>query len=110
MHINQHLNQMNAKTLQVRWIHKDENEKIICIDSKDELPEGCRVHWYRYVLEEGVADELAGPFWQEVFPQEEQDAFIYENFIPDIQQPFEQFKIIIECNITKTYQSFNISK
>lgn len=95
--INQHLNQMNAKTLQVRWIHKDENEKIICIDSKDELPEGCRVHWYRYVLEEGVADELAGPFWQEVFPQDEQDAFIYENFIPDIQQPFEQFKIIIEC-------------
>ena len=95
--INQHLNQMNAKTLQVRWIHKDENEKIICIDSKDELPEGCRVHWYRYVLEEGVADELAGPFWQEVFPQGEQDTFIYENFIPDIEQPFEQFKIIIEC-------------
>lgn len=91
------LNSINSKDIQLRWVHKDEDDKIRVVDSIEDMPIGSKIHWYQYVLEDGIYDELAGPFWKEVFPGEAENAFAYEGFIPNPQNQIEQFKVIIEC-------------
>lgn len=91
------LNSINSKNIQLRWVHKDENDKIRVIDSIEDMPVGAKIHWYQYVLEDSVYDELAGPFWKEIFPGGAKNAFAYEGFIPNPQNQIEQFKVMIEC-------------
>ena len=89
-------NKMNLKTLQVRWIHKEDDGTIRSIDSIDDMPEGSKIHWYKYNVSNGVSDKLAGPFWQEFQPNGKENSFVYINFSPNFDLATEQFKVIIE--------------
>lgn len=105
------LNVFNKKDMYVRWIHFPSKDELpIIIDSKDKLNENYKVHWYQYILEEGINDELAGPYWQELnFPEKlasERDPwpFKYDKYYPPIgeaAQSSQKFKIIIEAPSTE---------
>ena len=56
----------NEKRLQARWIHFDEEGQPLAIDKESEIPLGAKLHWYKFILTEGVTDELAGNFWEEI--------------------------------------------
>lgn len=96
--INQTLNRLNRKNMQVRWIHfPSEDSKPIVISTSEELhalPEQAILHWYHYKLDEGIKDQLAGTYWEEITSLK--DTFEYNNFYPDIANQSEKFKVIIE--------------
>ena len=96
--INQTLNRLNRKNMQVRWIHfPSEDSKPIVISTPEELhalPQQAILHWYHYKLDEGVKDQLAGTYWEEITSLK--DTFEYNNFYPDIANQSEKFKVIIE--------------
>ena len=96
--INQTLNRLNRKNMQVRWIHfPSEDSKPIVISTSEELhalPEQAILHWYHYKLDEGIKDQLAGTYWEEITSLK--DTFEYNNFYPDIANQLEKFKVIIE--------------
>ena len=95
--INQYLDERNLKTIQMRWIHKKEDGSVVSIDSVDKMPEGAKIHWYKYNLSDnGVADKLAGPFWEEIYPNGNVNSFAYINFLPNKNSAEEIFKVIIE--------------
>jgi hypothetical protein len=88
---------VNRKNLQLRWIHLDEsteNFKSLETLPKDETygQKGI-IHWYRYKLANGVEDELAGAFYEEM--QDSKDKFSIE-FDPDITEQTERVKAILE--------------
>ena len=99
--INQTLNRLNKKNMAVRWIHyPSEDEKPVVISSTDQLPDNAVLHWYHYRLDEGVKDQLAGAYWEEITSL--RDQFEYKNFYPDISNQTEKFKIIIELPSQET--------
>lgn len=89
-------NKMNLKTLQVRWIHKEDNGIMRSIDSVEDMPKGSKIHWYKYNVSNGISDKLAGPFWEEFKPNGKDNSFVYINFSPNFDLATEQFKVIIE--------------
>lgn len=103
--LNELLTQYNLKNIQVRWIHyldKDEIENTTILDDKNiqvidhfqDMPTGSKLHWYKYNLKEGIYDDLAGPFWEEITDMQN-EYFLFE-YAPDITQAKEQFKVVIE--------------
>ena len=89
------LNQLNRRKLQVRWIHFDEDMNPYVFDKNSDLPETAQVHWYRYFLEEGLSDKLAGAFWKEI-ETPDKNYFEYKDFEPDMTRQHDMLKVIIE--------------
>lgn len=81
------------RSLYMRWVHQD-GDKFYSIDKEEEIPENAVIHWYRYKLEQGRTDELAGTFWKEI-TEDFTDKFNY-TFTPDINTQYDMFKCIIE--------------
>lgn len=79
----------NGKDLSVAWL-RGQGRDFKCITS---LEGNISVHWYKYKLEDGVIDNLAGAFWEEI--ETAQDLFEYR-FIPDKMTSIQQVKVIIE--------------
>ena len=89
------LNQLNRRKLQARWIHFDEDMNPYVFDKNSDLPETAQVHWYRYFLEEGLSDKLAGAFWKEI-ETPDKNYFEYKDFEPDMTRQHDMLKMIIE--------------
>lgn len=51
----------NSKDVQLRWIHKVDNDKFISVTEKDDLD--YEIRWYRYQLGAPSADEYSGVYW-----------------------------------------------
>ena len=88
------LKMMNQKDIYCRWIHKLEDESFIAYESYSEDINKAKVHWYKYILQEGINDPLAGSYWQEI--PELVNKFEYLDFDPDVTLQTEKFKVIIE--------------
>lgn len=82
------------KTMNVRWIHIQEDGSVVAIDKEDEIPANSVIRWYKYILDRSVSDKLAGAFWEEI--EEARNCFSY-SFVPDILVGSEKFKVIVEC-------------
>jgi hypothetical protein len=84
------------KDIYMRWVHEN-NGKFYAIDEIEEVPEQATIHWYRYKLEVGRNDPLAGEFWAEIKedPILGKDLFNY-NFVPNFEADTDAFKVIIE--------------
>lgn len=89
------LSQLNRRKLQARWIHFDEDMNPYVFDKNSNLPETAQVHWYRYFLEEGLSDKLAGAFWKEI-ETPDKNYFEYKDFEPDMTRQHDMLKVIIE--------------
>lgn len=89
------LSQLNRRKLQARWIHFDEDMNPYVFDKNSDLPETAQVHWYRYFLEEGLSDKLAGAFWKEI-ETPNKNYFEYKDFEPDMTRQHDMLKVIIE--------------
>lgn len=89
------LSQLNKRKLQARWIHFDEDMNPYVFDKNSDLPETAQVHWYRYFLEEGLSDKLAGAFWKEI-ETPNKNYFEYKDFEPDMTRQHDMLKVIIE--------------
>ena len=81
------------KTMNVRWIHIQEDGVPIAIDQEEEIPSNSVIRWYKYVLDRAVADKVAGALWEEV--EEARNTFSY-SFIPNIEASGEKFKVVVE--------------
>lgn len=81
------------KTMDVRWIHIQEDGVPVAIDQEDEIPTNSVIRWYKYVLDRTVADKMAGALWEEI--EEARNTFSY-SFVPDILVSSEKFKVIVE--------------
>ena len=91
---------LNEKNLKARWIHFDEEGRCTAIDNEEEMAEyeeeqNAKIHWYKHVLQDGVCDDLAGNFWQEVNDGQDSKNLLYR-FSPDITAATETYKVIIE--------------
>ena len=91
---------LNEKNLKARWIHFDEEGRCTAIDNEEEMVEyeeeqNAKIHWYKHVLQDGVCDDLAGNFWQEVNDGQDSKNLLYR-FSPDITAATETYKVIIE--------------
>lgn len=89
------LAQLNKRKLQARWIHFDEDMNPSVFEKNSDLPKTAQVHWYRYFLEEGLSDKLAGAFWREI-KTPKNNYFEYKDFEPDMNRQHDMLKIIIE--------------
>lgn len=85
----------NEKRLMARWIHFQEDGQVLAIDKPAEIPADAKLHWYKFILTEGVTDELAGNFWEEIAEPPLLNQLYYK-FNPDIAKQNEKFKIIVE--------------
>lgn len=83
------------KQLHLRWIHADENNVMNVIEDEESIPAGAEIHWYHYKLYEGVEDELAGAFWEEIFPGANDDLFNI-TITPAFGVNSEKYKVIVE--------------
>lgn len=111
-----YLKNLNKRLLQMRWIYFDDEDIPKAMDNMESLPENAIIHWYKYNLQEGVEDELAGPFWiEEKLPTD--NSFEYKYFNPRMTETHELLKVILEypsreyvaekiynANILKQYQ------
>lgn len=89
------LNDMNKRELQMRWIHFDEDMNVKAFEENTDLPSTALVHWYKYQLEEGLEDSLAGAFWKKTMPPDK-NYFDFKYFKPDMMKQHEMLKVIIE--------------
>ena len=81
-------NKNNKKTIYLRWLRKGSDGTIELIDSLDGDQS---INWYRYTLEEGLTDDLAGSFWEQIAS----NTFEYQ-LDPDINLATESIKVIIK--------------
>lgn len=90
-----YLKDFNKRLLQMRWIYFDDEDNPKAMDNMESLPENAIIHWYKYNLQEGIEDELAGPFWvEEKLPTD--NSFEYKYFNPRMTETHELLKIILE--------------
>lgn len=54
------------------------------------------IHWYQWDLAPDVSDEIAGPFWKEIYPQ---SAYNCDVELRGTAKAHERFKVIIEVNV-----------
>lgn len=54
------------------------------------------IHWYQWDLAPDVQDEIAGPFWKEIYPQ---SAYNCNVELRGTAKAHERFKVIIEVNV-----------
>lgn len=54
------------------------------------------IHWYQWDLAPDVQDEIAGPFWKEIYPQ---SAYNCDVELRGTAKAHERFKVIIEVNV-----------
>ena len=107
--INDTLQLLNKKTMNVRWVHFEEGSDkptiigpdLSLINNNDNsvLPPGAVLHWYHYRLEEGVKDPLAGVYWEEISSDADDEHpynIFRKTYYPDIELQSEKFKVIIE--------------
>lgn len=92
------LDELNKKKIILRWVHETtgENEKqrsFSAISQTEDVPEEAIVHWYRYNLQEGVSDKIAGAYWVEMEDQRNKFEF---TFSPETSKSFELFRVVIE--------------
>ena len=103
---------LNEKNLKARWIHFDEEGKCTAIDNEEEMAEyeeeqNAKIHWYKHVLQDGVCDDLAGNFWQEVNDGQDSKNLLYR-FSPDITAATETYKVIIEMpSLSSVYEQID---
>ena len=90
------------KTLQLRWVHLVEvdsesnaNNGVEVIEDESQIPQGAVIHWYHYRLYEGVTDPLAGAFWEEIFPLND-DTLFKIKVSPQFGVNQERYKVIVE--------------
>lgn len=100
---------LNEKTLHARWLHFDEEGVCTAIDKEEEMAEyeeknNAKIHWYKHVLQDGVCDDLAGNFWQEVNDNQANKNLLY-TFNPDITTATETYKVIIEMPSLSSVQT-----
>lgn len=100
---------LNEKTLHARWLHFDEEGVCAAIDKEEEMAEyeeknNAKIHWYKHVLQDGVCDDLAGNFWQEVNDNQANKNLLY-TFNPDITAATETYKVIIEMPSLSSVQT-----
>lgn len=86
----------NRKILNLRWIHKTDNNLEYYAEEKEEYSSQMCIHWYKYNLATGIKDDLAGNFWQEI--QEAKNKFQYI-LDPDTKLSEEKIKVIIESPV-----------
>lgn len=107
--INDTLQLLNKKTMNIRWVHFEEGSDkptiigpdLSLINNNDNsvLPPGAVLHWYHYRLEEGVKDPLAGVYWEEISSDVDDEHpynIFRKTYYPDIELQSEKFKVIIE--------------
>lgn len=107
---------INEKNIHLRWVHlDDEDSSIQAIDNIEDIETWenddyedvplATVHWYRWKMEEGIEDNLAGVFWEEQNGQNGTanlvNYFNWENFQPNPMAPYEKIKTIIEYPSTE---------
>ncbi len=105
------LDELNKKKIILRWVHEttsddEKNRSFTAICKEEEVPEEAIVHWYRYNLEEGVSDEIAGAYWVEMAEQKNKFEF---TFAPNTSKSFELFKVVIENASRKYVNDFLIA-
>ncbi len=54
------------------------------------------IHWYQWDLAPDIQDEIAGPFWKEIYPQ---SAYNCDVELRGTAKAHERFKVIIEVNV-----------
>lgn len=84
----------NRKIVHTRWVHFDENNKPIVVDSSSDM--NYEIRWYRYHLGAPSADEYCGVYWDRVNDNSTK-RFSY-TLDPDITKATEQVKVIILYN------------
>lgn len=83
---------LNKKTIRLRWLHEFENGQIKVVSEASEL-ENYEIRWYRFKMGAPSADEYSGVYWQRINPSETSQ-FMYV-LQPEINTAFEQVKVII---------------
>lgn len=91
--INRLIESFNSKDLSVRWIRK-KDDTLSAISSIKDKPDNVKIHWYQYVLEQGLTDPLAGAFWKE--RTDWYNCFNVNGFMPNLNLQQERLKVIIE--------------
>lgn len=86
---------LNTKKLQVRWVHFIDDKETHLVEVQDDFnPNEATIHWYHYKQQEGVCDDIAGHFWEEVPEALNKLELMID---PDITLQYEKYKVIIEC-------------
>ena len=85
------------KTIHLRWLYKTEDDIVKNIasitDSNLDNNYTYEIHWYKFVEQNNIRDELAGDFWQEIV--DNKNAFSY-SLTPDAaNHQYEMVKVII---------------
>lgn len=90
----ENVNDKNKKTIQMRWVHINDDGTPIDMSKSDNT--NYQVRWYRYHIGAAAADSYSGVYW------EESDAIsslgISCEFIPDINNQQEKIKAIVLYN------------
>lgn len=53
----------NEKIIKLKWVHKDENTKVIRLIEEEKYPEDYEIRWYRWALGASSPDQFAGAHW-----------------------------------------------
>lgn len=88
----------NRKILRVRWIHIEDDGSINCYDEPADINSNIAVHWYKYKLGQGIADNIAGAFWIE---QKSWLNTFQQTIDPAKDEQEEKYKIVIETPVTE---------
>lgn len=108
----------NSKTINLRWIHRKENNNFISVaETGPSKLTNYEIRWYRYQLGKASADPYSGVYWtnfgiQKIDadgnvsyePQNNTLGFMSNTFVPDYNLVQEQIKAIIIYN-NKPYAS-----
>lgn len=88
----------NRKVLRVRWIHIEDDGSINCYDEPADINSNIAVHWYKYKLGQGIADNIAGAFWIE---QKSWLNTFEQTIDPARDEQEERYKIVIETPVAE---------
>lgn len=88
----------NQKELQVRWVHRNDNNEIVSVTPKDLEQFGAEINVYHYKLSENINDPIAGPYWEllKTFNKDSIDFILNVTCSGEVQN--EYFKAIVIQN------------